>query len=89
MIYIESKSHDPYYNLAAEQFVFDRLPRDREYFMLWQNDRAIIVGKFQNTEANIKVFCLFAKFFLDFLASTADAFLADFTDVHKTITSSN
>jgi len=44
---------DPAFNLAAEQYVFDSLPRDRMYFMLWQNDNAIIVGKYQNTFAEI------------------------------------
>ena len=44
---------DPSYNLAMEQYVFDCLPRDRMYFMLWQNDNAIIVGKYQNTISEI------------------------------------
>ena len=44
---------DPARNLAAEQHVFDALPRDRAYLMLWQNDRAVIVGKYQNTLAEI------------------------------------
>jgi lipoate-protein ligase A len=49
--YIESKSIDPYYNLALEQFVFDRLSKETgsSFFMLWQNHNAIIVGKHQNT----------------------------------------
>lgn len=47
--YIESKSNDPMYNLSLEQYVFDELPKDRSYFMLWQNDNSIIVGKNQNT----------------------------------------
>ena len=44
---------DPAFNLAAEQYVFDCLPKDRSYFMLWQNDNAIIIGKYQNTLAEI------------------------------------
>ncbi|MBO4872400.1 MAG: lipoate--protein ligase [Lachnospiraceae bacterium] len=44
---------DPAWNLAAEQYVFDELPRDRSYLMLWQNDNAVIVGKYQNTSAEI------------------------------------
>lgn len=47
--YIESTSVDPEFNLALEQYVFDFLPKDDEYFMLWQNDKAIIVGKHQNS----------------------------------------
>ena len=53
MYYIESPSHDPHFNLALEQYVFDRLDRSHDYFMLWQNDNAIIVGKHQNTIGEI------------------------------------
>ncbi len=53
MKFINVKTTDPYFNLALEQYVFDCLPRENEYFLLWQNDNAIIVGKHQNTEAEI------------------------------------
>lgn len=53
LTYLESPSTDPCFNLALEQYVFDALPRDREYFMLWRNDNAIIVGKHQNTAAEV------------------------------------
>ena len=53
MINIEHPSTDPYFNLALEQHVFDRLDRTRAYFMLWRNDNAIIVGKHQNTVEEI------------------------------------
>ena len=49
LYYIESGHSDPYYNLALEQFVFDRLSRQNSYFMLWQNHNTIVVGKHQNT----------------------------------------
>lgn len=49
MIYIESKSNDPTFNLALEQLVFEELDQTKEYLMLWQNDNSIIVGKNQNT----------------------------------------
>ena len=51
--YLDLRTTDPAYNLAMEQVVFDRLPRDRAYLMLWQNDNAIIIGKHQNTLAEI------------------------------------
>ena len=53
MVYLESPSTEPDFNLALEQYVFDTLPRSNEYFMLWQNDDAIIVGKHQNTAEEI------------------------------------
>ncbi len=51
--YILLPDTDAEWNLAAEQYVFDALPRDRSYFMLWQNRNAVIVGKYQNTLAEI------------------------------------
>ncbi|WZL72762.1 lipoate--protein ligase [Clostridiaceae bacterium 35-E11] len=49
MYYIESPSVDPYFNLALEQYVFDCLDPNNKYFMLWQNNNTIVVGKHQNT----------------------------------------
>ena len=51
--WINLNTTDPAFNLAAEQYIFDCLPRDRAYFMLWQNDNAVIIGKYQNTQAEI------------------------------------
>ena len=34
MIYIESDSKDPYFNLALEEYVFEKMDREQEYFML-------------------------------------------------------
>ena len=53
MNYLNLKTTDPAFNLAVEEYVFDYLPRDRMYVMLWQNDNAIIIGKNQNTLAEI------------------------------------
>lgn len=53
MIYIESPSTDAHFNLALEQYIFDKMDKSKEYFMLWQNDNAIIIGKHQNTIAEI------------------------------------
>ena len=53
LIYIDLQTTDPAFNLAAEEYVFDILPRDHDYCMLWQNDNAIIIGKHQNTLAEI------------------------------------
>lgn len=52
-VYIHVTSTDPAFNLALEQYVFDTFPRDRRYFLFWQNRNAIIIGKFQNTLAEV------------------------------------
>ena len=53
MVYIESPSNDPRWNLALEEFVFSHMDPSQEYFMLWQNHNTIVVGKNQNTIAEI------------------------------------
>lgn len=53
MYYIGSTSTNPYFNLALEQYVFDSLDKNHSYFMLWQNHNSIIIGKHQNTIAEI------------------------------------
>ena len=53
MNYLNLKTTDPAFNLAVEEYVFNYLPKDRMYVMLWQNDNAIIIGKNQNTLAEI------------------------------------
>ena len=53
MIYIESKSRNPYFNLALEEYIFERFDRSQEYFILWQNANTIVVGKYQNTAEEI------------------------------------
>lgn len=53
MIYIESNSTNPYYNLALEEYVFEKMDRTEEYFILWQNYNTIVVGKYQNTAEEI------------------------------------
>ena len=51
--FLDLATTDPAFNLAAEEYVFECLPRDAMYVMLWQNDNAIIIGKHQNTLAEI------------------------------------
>jgi lipoate-protein ligase A len=65
MKFIDWKETDPQLNLAFEEFVFNEMDKNESYFLLWQNDNAVIVGKHQNTieeinqeyvkENNIKV----------------------------------
>jgi len=49
MKYLETYSNDPEYNLAFEEYCFRHLPLENdEYFFLWQNGPAVIIGKNQN-----------------------------------------
>ncbi|MBR5236604.1 MAG: lipoate--protein ligase [Clostridia bacterium] len=51
MLFIENKSTDPYFNLAAEEFLMNEL--SEEVFMLWRNAHTIVIGRNQNTLAEI------------------------------------
>jgi lipoate---protein ligase len=51
MLFIEREHTNPYFNIAAEEYVLKAFEQD--VFMLWRNDPCIIVGKHQNTLAEI------------------------------------
>ena len=51
--FIDVQSTDPAFNLALEQYVFDHFPRDRNWFLLWRNHNTIVIGRHQNTLAEI------------------------------------
>jgi len=53
MIYIENNFTNPYFNLALEEYLLNNF--DEDVFMLWQNEKAIIVGKNQNTLSEINL----------------------------------
>ncbi|MCB2288204.1 lipoate--protein ligase [Clostridium sp. CS001] len=48
MIYIKNDSNNPHFNLALEEY-FLKTFNGEEYFILWQNEPAIIIGRNQNT----------------------------------------
>ncbi len=52
-LFIDAQTTDPEYNLALEEYVFSRMSRENEYLLLWQNDNAVIIGRHQNTAAEI------------------------------------
>ena len=47
--YIQVDSTDPAFNLALEEYVFESLSKDYNYFILWQNHNTVVVGRHQNT----------------------------------------
>lgn len=53
MLCIQDHHTDPYFNLAAEEYVLKNFSED--CFMLWRNAPSIIVGKHQNTLAEINI----------------------------------
>ena len=53
MLIIRRHNTDPYFNLATEEYVLKEIADDS--FMLWRNEPSIIVGKHQNTLAEINL----------------------------------
>ena len=53
MIYIQSTTHDPAFNLALEQYVFECMDSQEEYIILWQNDNTVVIGKNQNAFSEV------------------------------------
>lgn len=53
MLYLPNASNDPYFNLALEETVFNRGEPGETYILLWQNSPAVIIGRHQNTIAEI------------------------------------
>jgi lipoate-protein ligase A len=49
MIKIVNNSTDPYFNMALEEYIVKQMDDSQNYFMLWQNQPAVIVGRNQNT----------------------------------------
>lgn len=47
MIFI-SKETDIFFNLAFENILINRYPEDENILYLWQNDRSVIIGRYQN-----------------------------------------
>ncbi len=51
MIYIDKQSIDPYFNIAAEEVALKS--RSEDILMLWINNPSVVVGKHQNTIAEV------------------------------------
>jgi len=53
VLYIRNESVSPYYNLALEEYVLKNLGHEESFILLWQNEPSVIIGRFQNTIAEI------------------------------------
>ena len=53
MIYVNNTNTNPYFNLAAEEYLLKEFKED--CFMLWRDEPCIVVGKNQNTLSEINV----------------------------------
>ncbi len=54
MLIIDSPSNDAYFNIASEEYLLGKYPNE-EIFLLYVNAPSIIVGRFQNTLAEINL----------------------------------
>ncbi|WON94651.1 lipoate--protein ligase [Sphingobacterium sp. UGAL515B_05] len=54
MLIIDSPSSNAYFNIASEEYLLGKFPEE-DIFLLYVNDPSIIVGKFQNTLAEINL----------------------------------
>jgi lipoate-protein ligase A len=52
---IQLKSHDVYFNLAAEEYLFSQPEETETRLLLWQNKNAIVIGKHQNTVEEVNL----------------------------------
>jgi lipoate-protein ligase A len=51
-----SNSHNPWFNLATEDWIFKDLNPDTHVLFLWRNQETVVIGRFQNpwTECRVK-----------------------------------
>ena len=51
MLIIRNTSIDPYFNLALEEWLMNNI--DDDVFMLWRNEKTVVIGKNQNAYAEV------------------------------------
>ncbi len=53
MLFVERVETDPYFNLAAEEYIFHHF--EEEVVMLWRNTPAVVIGKHQNPYVEVNI----------------------------------
>src|SRR5690554_2778106 len=56
MFFLDKTSQDPWFNLAAEEYLLRQT--DMDVFMLWENAPCLVIGKHQNPVMEINASCL-------------------------------
>ncbi|HOV64419.1 MAG TPA: lipoate--protein ligase [Spirochaetia bacterium] len=51
-----SETHDPWFNLATEDWIFKEMSTDSQVLFLWRNADTVVIGRYQNpwTECNLE-----------------------------------
>ncbi|GAA0079598.1 lipoate--protein ligase [Clostridium sporogenes] len=55
MQFLVNKSTNPFFNLALEEYLLKNVDIKKDYFILWQNEPTIVIGKHQNTLKEINM----------------------------------
>ncbi len=55
MVYLKSDSTDANFNFALEKYAIEELDIAKEYFMFWRTAPTLMVGRYQNTLAEINM----------------------------------
>jgi lipoate-protein ligase A len=50
-----SETHDPWFNLATENYIFQEMDTDHHILFLWRNDKTVVIGRYQNPWAECDV----------------------------------
>ena len=49
MLFIKNDSKNPFFNLALEEYALKNIDVNEDFFILWQNENTIVIGRNQNT----------------------------------------